>query len=137
MLSSFFEGMTPTDIAHQYAEGAVALSGLPPNLEGQYLSAPGGSSPTSPVTPADSGIPDTDVVEKQFVTAKLIAPSRISFKALKYVFNQYKNDVGKEDYNDFKELENDWTVAPNKQKRDIAHIRARELYKSALFDARY
>ena len=33
MLNSYFDGMKPTDIAHQYADDAAASSELPPNLQ--------------------------------------------------------------------------------------------------------
>ena len=125
------------DVGAGAAAGAVALlPGLPPNLEGVSFAAPVGSSPTSPVSPDDTGPDDTDVIPKSFVNVKLTAPSRISFKALKLAFNKYKDDIGKTDYNDFKELENEWTVAKTKQKRDIAHNLARQLYRLALFDLR-
>ena len=59
MLNSYFEGMTPTDIAHQYAE--ASSSDLPPNMVGVTFSRyPWGDGP-------------------------LQMPSNISFKALRAI----------------------------------------------------
>ena len=130
---------TADDIAHSSAKSAVALlAGLPPNLEGETLTDPKESSPeeSSPISPDDTGPEDTDVIPKLFVNEKLASPKYISFKAIEVVYNKYKNDLGKNDFEKFENFVEKWRNATSKQDRDIIRADARLYYRATLFDMR-
>ena len=114
MLSSFFEGMTPTDIAHQYAEEA---SDLPPNLEDVSFETtyPGGN----------------------FIQM----PSNVAFKTLQIIIlneeNAKKYSVSQKSVDDFKVINERYNViGNNKEKRDFFRDAGRAIYKNdGIYDA--
>ena len=115
MLSSFFEGMTPTDIAHQYAEEE---SNVPPNLDDVPLTR----------------YPWGDNIQM---------PSNISFKALKIIIlnedNAKKYNISKKFVDDFQGLSDKYDVAVAEGKtteKNMYHAQGRTFYKvSKIYDA--
>ena len=113
MLSSFFEGMTPTDIAHQYAEEE---SDLPPNLQGVPLAR----------------YPWGDTIQM---------PSNVAFKTLQIIIlneeNAKKYNVSQKSVDDFKVIDERYNVKGiNKEKRDFLRDAGRAIYKNdGIYDA--